>query len=104
MEIEETDEQRVQRLKNESNTAATNRISAELKAEKKYKERFNFIMSSYFDLTGLPMSKEEFDIYNWYFNNKAEMGWNIRSWIKNKEKIIEDFKKEHENIPIKSEK
>jgi len=45
-------------------------------------------------LTGKIMTEAEFEIYNYTFN-KAEAGWNIKSWIRDQDKIIAEYKKEH---------
>lgn len=96
----------------ETNTQATNRIAEEMRNEKKLKERRDAVMNMYFEITGTPMTSAEFDIYNFCFN-KAPAGWNIKSWIRDKENLIREYaekkdvsfiKKENdENIPEQSQ-
>ena len=77
----ETDEQKLERLKNESNTEATARIGNELRAETKLKERKHAVMNWFKGLTGREMTEAEFILYNSNFN-KAESGYNIKSFIR----------------------
>jgi hypothetical protein len=96
--------ERLEKLKQETNEEATNRISRELKAETKLKERRDFIMGMFFELTGQIMSEETFQEYNKLFE-QAETGYNIKSFIRDKgieinnkvrEQSFEEFKKEQE--------
>jgi type IV secretory pathway component VirB8 len=74
-------ESEIDKLKNESNMEATIRISAELKAETKLKERKHAVMNWFKGLTGREMTEAEFIVYNSNFN-KAESGYNIKSFMR----------------------
>jgi hypothetical protein len=91
-------------MQEETNAEATERISRELKAERKLTERKNFIMSMFFELTGKFMSEKLFQEYNNLFE-KSKPGYNLKSFIRDKnletnqevrELSLEEFKKEQE--------
>jgi hypothetical protein len=97
----------------ETNQEATERIQAELRADTAMKARRDVVMDYFFEITGEPMTLEQFEKYNKLLNsNKTETGYNIKSFIRD-EKIIKkihntlnplddfnDFCK-REEIPIK---
>lgn len=94
MKLETKEE--IELLKKETNTEVTERISKELKAERKLEERKQAVMNMYFELTGTPMSNADFEIYNYCFN-RAKDGFNIKSWIRDREILIADYNKKKEN-------
>ena len=71
----------IEQLKNESNKEATTRITEELRAETKLAERKHAVMNWFKGLTGRRMTEAEFILYNSNFN-KAESGYNIKSFIR----------------------
>jgi len=83
-----TPEQELERLKaikTETKDEATERISQELKDERKYNERRDFIMEFFFMLTGIPMTQEQFDLYNENYNAAIvteDKTYNIKSFIR----------------------
>lgn len=74
----------------ESNTKATDRISEELRAEKKLEERRRVVMDYFFELTGMPMPLNWFEEYNEIFN-EAEKGYNLGVYIWYKQQDIYDY-------------
>lgn len=88
LQTEETIEKGAQ----ESNQEATERIQTERLAEKKLNERKNAVMSYFFELTGIPMSEEQFLKYNKKFSdNRTPDGYNLKSFIRD-EKVKKDWK------------
>lgn len=93
MDKEEIELKRLEKIQAESNQEATERIGRELIEAKKLEERRNAVMNYFFELTGITMSVVWFNEYNYLFN-RAEAGYNIKSFIRTKEKEIEAYKKE----------
>jgi len=55
-------------------------------------ERKNAVMSYFFELTGIPMSEEQFLKYNKKFSdNRTPDGYNLKSFIRD-EKVKKDWK------------
>jgi hypothetical protein len=76
---------RLKVIKTETKDEATERISQELKDERKYNERRDFIMDFFFMLTGTPMTQEQFDLYNENYNAavvEEDKTYNIKSFIR----------------------
>ena len=87
MQTKEEIQQEVNVLRTESNAEATDRISNELRAEKKLNERRDCVMDFFFEITGMPMPLAWFEEYNEIFN-KAKKGYNIKSFIWGKQQEI----------------
>lgn len=83
----------LEKLKHESNVEATERICAERRQEKNIEERRKYVMSFFFELTGEPMTEEQFQQYNKKFMSETtKAGYNLMSYIKkNKIKINHDI-------------
>lgn len=74
----------------ENNTEATYRIRRELIASRKLEERRDAIMNMFFEITGIPMTSAQFELYNKLFNDvKIQSGYNVKSFIRD-QKIIKD--------------
>ena len=78
----------VEKSTNENKAHATDRISEELKARRKFEARRDAVYNYFFELTGQPMSNEQFNKYNDLFN-KAKPGYNLWQFILD-EKIVVD--------------
>jgi len=84
-----TTEQEIEKLKEETNAEATERIGREFREEKAFERRKNCVMSWFKGLTGREMTLAEFLLYDGKFK-KAEAGYNIKSFIRDiGEKCIE---------------
>jgi hypothetical protein len=77
---EELELERLEKLKQETNAEATERISRELQADKKLEERRRVVKGYFLELTGREMTEAEFILYNERFE-KAQPGYNIKSFI-----------------------
>jgi hypothetical protein len=89
-------EQEIKRLKElektletETKEQATNRISQELKDERKLKERRDCVMDYFFMYTGVPMTEEQFTEYNILFNipdieGQPKRVYNLKTYIRDK--------------------
>lgn len=95
-ETQESERDKLARQKEETNMEATNRICAERRALKFLENRRDTVTAYFFELTGIPMSEEQFLKYNELFD-KAEDGYNIKSFIKN-EKIRPNLTKINETF------
>jgi hypothetical protein len=95
VQIDEREEiEKLESLKKESNAEATDRISKELKDERKLEARKNCVKSFFKMLTGEEMTEEQFIVYNNKFN-KAKSGYNIKSYIRDIGlKCLEEFNKD----------
>ena len=60
----ESEEQRLERLKNESKAEATERIGRELREERAFEERKHAVMNWFKGLTGREMTLAEFLLYD----------------------------------------
>jgi hypothetical protein len=93
--------EKLKRELSETKMQATYRIKNEWIEEKKLAARKKVVMAYFKELTGEDMGEARFMIYNEKFN-RAEVGWNIKSYIKELGlKCIEDHTKvEHINYEL----